>query len=249
MPIVEPENRTVKALRGVHLYHSPFSNCSQRVRLVLEEKAIPWQSHPIDLTAFEHLTPEYQGIHPKGVVPALVHDGTLITESHDIIQYLDDHFDGPRLMPGSPEEAARIRPWMEMGAALQDSIKTLTFERIFRDRYPPTREKYEFYAAHQRNPELVAFYRRYLEGFDPAQCAAHEARIRDFLARADAALATSGYLAGEAVSLADFSAVVNVHRAGVLGIDLADYPHVKRWYQRMAARPSFERAILAYLPR
>lgn len=248
MPIIKPENPKYTALKGVHLFHSPFSNCSQRSRLVLEEKGIAWQSHPIDLMAFEHLTPDYQSLHPKGVVPALVHDGMAVVESHDIIQYLDDHFAGPRLMPQTDAEKARVLPWMELGDDLQISIKTLTYERLFREKFPPTPEKYAFYAAHQRNPALVDFFRQFLEGFDPAALAAAQATVEAFLARADKALASQSYLAGDAVSLADFSAVVNVHRADKLGLNLARHAKLADWYGRMARRPSFAAAILAYVP-
>lgn len=248
MPIITPENSRFRSLKGVHLFHSPFSNCSQRSRLVLEEKGIAWESHAIDLMAFEHLTPDYQSLHPKGVVPALVHDGVAVVESHDIIQYLDDHFPGPALMPQSAEEKARVMPWMELGDALQISIKTLTYDRIFRPKFPPDEEKFAFYAAHQRNPALVDFYRRYLEGFDSNTLEQCVATVDAFLARADAALAGQPHLAGDDVSLADFSAVVNVHRAGRLGLPLGDYPRLSAWYDRMASRPSFHNAILAYVP-
>lgn len=247
MPVIAPENREVCQLSGVHLFHSPYSNCSQRSRLVLEEKGVAWTSHKIDLMAFEHLTDAYQGIHPKGVVPALVHDGKLVVESHDIIRYLDEHFAGPRLMPRDAAEAARIRPWMELGDELQMSIKTLTYERIFRDRYPPTPDKLAFYAAHQRNPELVDFFRRFLEGFGAETLERSERAVSVFLDSVEAALGEGDWLVGEDFSLADVSAVVNVHRAGVLGFDLDRLARTSDWYARMRARPSFERAITQWV--
>ncbi len=249
MPMIDPENRMVKELTGVHLFHSAYSNCSQRVRLVLEEKEIPWVSHPINLMAFDHLTDEYQSIHPKGVVPLLVHDGAVIIESHDIIKYLDDHFDSEPLMPRTEEQRERVRPWMERGSALQTSMKTLTYERVFRAKYPPSTEKYSYYAAHQRNPELVEFYRKYVTGFTPEELARHEAATDQYLDELDAALGSAPYLVGDTISLADFSAIVNVHRAQVLGFDLARRGNLQRWYERMKARPSFDRAIIAFVSR
>jgi len=248
MPVVEPENPRVADLRGVHLFHSAYSNCSQRSRLVLAEKGVAWEGHHINLMAFEHLTEDYQSIHPGGMVPALVHDGKLITESHDIIQYLDDHFPGPPLMPQTEAEKRRVFPWMERGAAIQMSVKTLTYDAIFRDKYPPTQEKYAFYAAHQRNPELVDFYRRFLEGFPADELERHRQVIFDYLEALNAGLAESPYLAGDEATLADFSAVVNVHRARVLELPMAPYPALNAWYDRMRDRPSFAEAITAYAP-
>lgn len=248
MPVTEPENKRVKSLTGVHLFHSAYSNCSQRVRLVLEEKEIAWISHPINLMAFEHLTDDYQSIHPKGVVPALVHDGNLVIESHDIIQYLDDHFGGQPLMPQSDEERARVAPWMRRGAEMQTSFKTLTYERVFRSKYPPSQAKLEYYANHQRNPDLVQFYKNFVAGFDAAEIRNHEAAVQHYLKELDGGLSNSAYLAGDRISLADFSAIVNVHRAQVLGFKLDEYPELGNWYERMRRRASFDRAISAFVP-
>ncbi len=248
MPIIEPENREVRQLQGVHLFHGAFSNCSQRVRLVLEEKEIPWESHELDLMALEHLAEDYQSIHPKGVVPALLHDGVTVVESNDIIQYLDEHFPGKSLMPQSNAEKAAIRPWLQLNADMQIFLKTLSFHRIFSKKHPPTREKFEFYKQHQRNEELVEFWRQFLEGFKPEQLAECETECRNYLSRLNEQLRDKMYLAGDSISLADFSTVVNVHRTHVLGFDLAEYPHVSRWYESMRRRPSFEMAILAYAP-
>ena len=70
MVVVVPTNASVLELRGIHLYHANRSNCSARVRLLLEEKALDWTSHHIDLGRKENISEEYFGINPKGVVPA-----------------------------------------------------------------------------------------------------------------------------------------------------------------------------------
>lgn len=70
--IVTPTNKSVTALDGMHLFHADISNCSMRVRMVLAEKELPWTSHHLDLRKKETVTPEYFGIHPKGLVPTLV---------------------------------------------------------------------------------------------------------------------------------------------------------------------------------
>ena len=54
------------------LYHHPSSTCSQKVRLVLHHKKIPFEEHLIDLLAGDHLTPDYLALNPNGVVPTPV---------------------------------------------------------------------------------------------------------------------------------------------------------------------------------
>ncbi len=49
MAIVTPGNKSVLDYKGIHVYHMDISNCSGRVRLVLEEKGLPWEDHHIDL--------------------------------------------------------------------------------------------------------------------------------------------------------------------------------------------------------
>ena len=76
----------------LELYHSPISTCSQKVRLVLAEKELPWTPREIHFTAREHLSEAYLQLNPNGVVPTLVHDGDPIVNSSVINEYLDDVF-------------------------------------------------------------------------------------------------------------------------------------------------------------
>jgi glutathione S-transferase len=57
------------------LHHGWRSSASRRVRLCLEEKGLPYESHVVDMTAMEHHSPEYLKINPLGVIPTLIHDG------------------------------------------------------------------------------------------------------------------------------------------------------------------------------
>ena len=83
------------------LYHYWSSVCSQKVRLCLAEKKLPFQSRHIDLFTFEHWEPFYRKINQKGVVPALDHDGKIIIESNVLLEYLEDVFPATRLRPSS----------------------------------------------------------------------------------------------------------------------------------------------------
>jgi glutathione S-transferase len=71
------------------LYHYWDSTCSMKVRFCLEEKRIVHEKKFIDLLAFDQLKPEYLGINPNAVVPAIVHDGKSIIESTVINEYIE----------------------------------------------------------------------------------------------------------------------------------------------------------------
>ena len=128
--IVTPTNKSVTELDGLHLYHADMSNCSMRVRMTLEEKHLPWISHHLDLRKKEAVTPDYFGIHPKGLVPTLVHDGVVHIESNEIIEYLDETFPDPPLRPDSPEERDELRDWLRTATEIHvPAVKTLIYTR------------------------------------------------------------------------------------------------------------------------
>ena len=128
--IVTPTNNSVTELKGLHLYHADMSNCSMRVRMVLEEKNLPWTSHHLDLRKKEAVTPEYFGIHPQGLVPTLVHDGVVHIESNDIIEYLDATFPDPPLQPEIPDEREKMRDWLRTATEIHlPAVKTVIYTR------------------------------------------------------------------------------------------------------------------------
>jgi glutathione S-transferase len=96
----------------VELYHFWSSVCSVRCRMALEEKGVVWTSRYIDLFKFDRLRPDYLTSNPKGVVPALVHNGQPVRESSVINEYIDAAFEGPKLTPSEPLQAARMREFV-----------------------------------------------------------------------------------------------------------------------------------------
>jgi glutathione S-transferase len=129
MPIIEPGRDDLKELKGIHLWHAGMSNCSQRCRITLSELGREWESHVVNLQAAEHATEEFQQINPNGVVPALVHDGTLVINSVDIIAYLDETFGGGSLRPAAMQ--SEIAAALEHADKSQVALKYCTFEFIF----------------------------------------------------------------------------------------------------------------------
>ena len=76
----------------LELYHHGSSVCAAKVRLVLAEKNLEWTGHYLDILAGEQFNPDYLKLNPKAVVPTLIHDGEVITESTIICEYIDDAF-------------------------------------------------------------------------------------------------------------------------------------------------------------
>ena len=58
MPIRPTDDPEIKSMKGIHLYHYSQSNCSMRIRLLLEEKGLPWTSYYINLDTQEKEYPQ-----------------------------------------------------------------------------------------------------------------------------------------------------------------------------------------------
>ncbi|MDA0239054.1 MAG: glutathione S-transferase N-terminal domain-containing protein, partial [Proteobacteria bacterium] len=97
------QTREVLDWKGVHLFHFYGSSCSQKTRIFLNLKGIPWESHLIDMGNYENMGAWYLGINPRGLVPTLVIDGEVHIESNDIIALLDERFPAPKLIPAGRE--------------------------------------------------------------------------------------------------------------------------------------------------
>ena len=159
--IVTPTNKSVTALEGLHLFHADISNCSMRVRMVLAEKELPWTSHHLDLRKKETVTPEYFGIHPKGLVPTLVHNGVVHIESNEIIAYLDETYPDPPLQPQSGKEREVMHEWLRTATEIHvPAVKTLIYTRKIGKVLHKNEAEDAKYHSLQRDPELLAFHSR-----------------------------------------------------------------------------------------
>src|SRR6202034_476331 len=81
-----------RRLSMLKVYSSFNSICTQKVFITLAEKGLAYDTHNVNLFTNEQFKPDYLKINPKGVVPALDHDGRIIIESSLICEYLDESF-------------------------------------------------------------------------------------------------------------------------------------------------------------
>ena len=248
MAIINPPNEQVKTLRGVHLYHADLSSCSQRVRIALEEKGVPWVSHLLDLAKDEHVRSDFPSINPKGLVPVLVHDGVVHVESADILNYIDANFDGPALQAGDPASTAQ---WVARCNAQQGALKITSFEFLFKPKARKNaRELQRFAQLQQANPELLAFHQQFSsqQGLPQAKIQQAVDHILADIKALDQQLEQQPYIAGEAFSLADVAWMVSAHRYNMMGFPNERFPHYQAWFRRVAQRPSYTTALRQWEP-
>lgn len=231
------------------LYNAPHSTCSQKVRICLAEKNLPFEDIRLDLgKGKEHLKPEYLKLNPNGVVPTLVDDGDPIIDSSVICEYLDERYPQVRLMPENLVERARMRAWMRyLEEVPTAAVRVPSFNMAFLPRYEGLdRAQFEAEEAGPR-PIRKHFYRRMgTHGFKKEDVEASLEQIGATCARMHAALASGPWLLGAAYTLADIIVAPLIDRMADLGFDeiwQTKYPRVTDWYTRMKARPAFQKAF------
>jgi len=248
--VVTPTNAEVTKFAGLHLYHGGMSNCSMRVRMTLEEKNLDWTSHHIDLRKAENTTPEYFGIHPKGLVPALVHDGVVIIESTDIIDYLDEHFPEPALRPADAAAREQMHEWMRLAADNHIHVKAYMFANQLGKRMVKSPQALAAYRKLQKNQELLEFHEENSspEGISAARLERATQVLEECFAKIEQTLSKHEWLAGDAFSLADITWVPLYVTLNNARFPFAPYPNVMRWKDAVWARPSFQKAVLDWVP-
>ncbi len=94
------------------ILHNYFrSSASYRVRIALKLKKLDYEYRPVHLSrgGGEQFTPAFHALNPQALVPVLEHDGKRLTQSLAILEYLEEIWPEPALLPRDPFERARVR--------------------------------------------------------------------------------------------------------------------------------------------
>ncbi len=272
MRIENPASPIPAKLQGLHLFHFDGAPCAQRVRFALGEKGLhrgrevkfddvtasacqgesgKWVSRQVSLVAKDHMTETYAAIHPNMVVPALVHDGSLFLESMDIILYIDETFDGPRLVPTEELLRQATMARVEEAKVLHRSIRFVTFHwglgRLAMLN-KKEREKLMQLATQGSDDEmLVDFYEQYSTGTVPESTYVnHLLTLFSAFNQIESALMDGRqFLMSDDVTIADAFWAMKVLRLIECGYPFADHhPQVLNWFNRVSQRPSFQNEVM-----
>ena len=237
------------------LYHQGSSVCAAKVRIVLFEKNLKWESKYIDVLKGEQFDPAYLKLNPNAVVPTLVHDTKVIIESTVNCEYLDDVFPEPPLKPKDPFQLAQMRIWTKrVDERLHPMTSVLTYAASHRhtilDNNSP--EQVEAIINETRDPVKRSRKREWIElGMEAPTARQAVVEFKNTLNDMDEALSKKRWLAGETYSLADIALSPYVNRLSMLSMDLfwQRYPHVSEWFDRIRSRKSFKPCLRAWVPK
>jgi glutathione S-transferase len=248
------KTREVLDWKGVHVLHFMSSSCSQKLRIFLNLKKIPWESHPIDLPGYQNMQPWFLGINPRGLVPVLIDDGAVHIESNDIIQHLEKKFPSPKLIPAGHEN--EVAALLKHEDDLHLDLRTLSFRFVFAPPGPPKSpaalESYinggtgtvQGLKDHEKDVQIAFWQRATKEGFTDERARASALKFRTEFDALDKALARQPYLMGDDVSVLDIAWFIYEHRLSLAGYPFARlHPHVHAWADKLRAKPEFAKEV------
>ncbi len=188
----------------------------RRVRVFLAEKGVQLDYEELDLMQGALKTPEFIRLNPSQRVPVLVlDDGTAISETMAICRYFEETKPEPALFGTGALGKAEVEMWnrrMELGLMAHVS-------QTFRHLHPAM--------AHLEVPQIKEWGE------------ANKTKALEVLALLDGQLAAKRYVAGDAYSVADITALVAIDFMKPARIQRSpDLTHVARWYDEVSARPS-----------
>ncbi|MFG1347382.1 maleylacetoacetate isomerase [Xanthobacter autotrophicus DSM 431] len=208
----------------MRLYTYWRSSAAYRVRIALALKGIAVEQVPVHLVrnGGEQHAPAYRALNPQERVPALeLDDGTVLIQSPAILEYLEEVFPAPPLLPAAPVERARVR-----GVAAI----------IGCDIHPPN------------NSSQLAYLRRTL-GHDEGEVAAWIARwVGAGFAAVEALIGEDGFCFGPEPGLADVFLIPQLYSARRFDVPLDAYPRILRVEALAARHPAFAAAHPARQP-
>lgn len=226
---------------------------SLKPMLALYEKGVDFTIRRLDPAKFEHHEEWFKAINPRGQVPALEHDGRIITESTVICEYLEDAFpDTSPLRPKDPHDIAQMRIWTKwVDEYFCWCVSTIGWERHIGPRSRAySDEEFEAYVARIPLPEQQTKWRNARKGF-PKELLDDELRkIGISVKRLEDQLSNTEWLIGDQYTLAD---ICNYAIAGGMQfgfpqfVNAQDTPHLLAWIERIAARPA-TRKMYAEVP-
>ena len=195
----------------MRLYWHPFSIFPRRVRIALREKGLECEEVLVDLPGGALKTDAFLALNPFGQVPVLEDEGLVLCESVAILEYLEDRYRTPPLLPASLRDRALARQWMQCSG----DYLTPPFKRWLRPFLAPTEPR---------------------DRGDESRAASEIGAHLDVLERA---LREREYLAGD-FSLADTCYVPFVCELGSVGLAelLSPRSRVHAWIDRLRARAS-----------
>jgi maleylacetoacetate isomerase len=203
------------------LYSYWRSSAAYRVRIAVHLKGLAYAQHPVHLLneGGEQRLPEYRVVNPQALVPVLMDGERILRQSLAIIEYLDESFPSPPLLPALARDRARVRSLAQLVACDIHPLNNLRVLQYLEREWSLEQPAREAWARHWM-----------AEGF-----AAFEALVRDNPSTGD-------YCEGEMPTIADCCLIPQLYNARRIHLDLEPYPTLLRIERNCLDLPAFQQA-------
>jgi len=189
-----------------------------KIHILLEELGLPYRVHAVNIGRGEQFAPEFLAISPNNKIPALVDsdgpDGAPISVFESGAILLYLAEKTGRFLPAEPRQRIAAIEWLMLQMA---SIGPMLGQAHHFRQYAPEKIPYAIDRYTQEAHRLYGVL--------------------------DRRLASHVYLAGDDYSIADIATFPWCRSAANQGIDWAEFPHAKRWFDAIAARPAVQRGV------
>jgi maleylacetoacetate isomerase/maleylpyruvate isomerase len=198
------------------LYTYFRSSAAFRVRIALNLKGLKYEPVFVHLAKGEHRKPEYARVNPQALVPTLeLDDGTRLSQSLAIIEFLDEKHSSPALLPKDALGRARVR---SLAGLVASEIHPVNNLRVL---------QYLKRSLGQSEDQVSAWYRHW---------------VGDGLAKFEADLGTGRFCHGDTPSMADCCLVPQIFNAKRYDCDLSPYPRTMAVFEACMKLEAFDRA-------
>jgi glutathione S-transferase len=204
------------------LHYYPSSTTSRPVMLFAVEAGISLTPVEVDLFGGEHKSEAFTRLNPNHAVPVLDHDGFVLTECSTILKYLAD-LTGSPAYPKDLKARARVNElmdWFNTGL-MRDYCYGLVYSRILPEYAMP-------------------------EPGQSQKIAMHQEKVDHRLGVLNLWLGSKPFLTGPEITIADYLGAGFISAGELVGIELIDWPNVKRWMATMKARPAWDEVHAAF---
>ena len=201
------------------LYSYYRSSAAYRVRIALNLKGIEYEQVAVNLLKQEEMSDAYTAVNPQNMVPVLEHDGQLFFQSMAILEYLEEVFARPALLPEDAVTRARVRALANIIACDIHPLNNLRMLKYLSNNFDTDTE--------QNNQ----WYRHWIEqGF-----AAFEVQLKD--------CSNGLFCDGEKAGMADVLLIPQVYNARRFDVDMSNYPLITSIEQHCLTLTPFKQAI------
>jgi glutathione S-transferase len=202
------------------LYYFPVSNTARPVRLFIYENNLPVEDALLDFFKGEHLAPDYLRLNPNGLVPTLVDDDFVLTESSTILKYLADKFNAPGY-PKDLKQRARVNEMMDW------------FNTGF----------YRDYGYNVVYPQIYPHHKRPSDEIQQGTIEWGKGLTQKWLKTLNDVWLGKGhkYLTGDELTIADYFGAGLLTSGHVIRNEFKAYPNIEAWLKRIEALPNWKK--------